>query len=144
MFGEILIRTPAFFPFNPPPPPHSTSMNAKRRRSAPAGGGEALRPGKKPRRVADGEEMNALVLAFMRRKDAVTARPEARLAADCGVTRQRLHHLHKELKVVTIPLLVQWCNGRSLRASKVLDALETYVAHGGSIGHATFCQTCLP
>ena len=118
-------------------------MNAKRRRSAPAGGGEALQGGKKPRRIAGGDEMNALVLAFMRRKDAQEPRPEARQAARCGVTRQRLHHLHTGLKVVTLPMLVHWCNGRNLRASRVLEALEGFVAGGGSIGHASSCQTCL-
>lgn len=119
-------------------------MSAKRSQTAREGGGKALRHGKKRRRIASGDEMNALVLAFMRRKDVTAGQPGAWLAGQCGMSRQRAHHLHKKLKVVTIPMLVQWCNGRGLSAAKMLDALEGYVAQGGSIECATCCQTYLP
>lgn len=123
--------------------------HAREARRSPTGRAEAAAPpqreGRKaPRRPVDGNVLNELVLLFIRHKDAMSAQGEAAQAARCGMTRQRLHQAHTQLKVVTLPLLCQWCGGRGYRASEVLRVLEDYLDSGGSIEHARKCQGCLP
>ena len=128
-------------------PSPSTPVRRSARRSADqekkrGGAGHGGR--KAPRQPAYGHVLNELVLLFIRHKDAISAQREAAQAARCGMTRQRLHQIHTDLKVITLPLLYQWCSGKHYRGSDVLRVMEDYLESGGSIEHARKCQGCLP
>jgi hypothetical protein len=73
----------------------------------------------------DAQAVNEALLAVMRAVDAKSALTEAERARRCQMTRQKYHQLSTDVKVVSIPALVQWANGHHLNADflfgEVLD-----------------------
>ncbi|MBE7493487.1 MAG: hypothetical protein HS117_00925 [Verrucomicrobiaceae bacterium] len=66
------------------------------------------------RRAIDPYAFNDALISLLREEDGRLACKEATQARRAGMTRQAMHHIHTDLKVMTIPALTKWANGRRL------------------------------
>lgn len=95
------------------------------------------------RRRVTGMKVNDLILEHIRQKDAASGLTPAQQEAQSGITRQRLDHLHNRLKVLSVPMLVDWCLSQNCRAGDLLNLAAHFLADSGSIKRARKGQTSL-
>ena len=77
----------------------------------------------------DPQAVNGALLAVMRAVDAKSALTEAERARRCHMTRQKYHQLSTDVKVATVPALVQWANGHHLNAAFLFGQVVDWVCH---------------
>ena len=63
---------------------------------------------------AMGEWVNELTLDYIRGAEDVRGLRDARLSKKLNTSRQQIARLRKTIKVLTLPLLIQWCVGRRI------------------------------
>lgn len=73
----------------------------------------------------EGEKMNRLILKFMRHLDSNCRQSVAERARRMNTNHQQVEHLHSKLKVVTLPLFLQWCLSHGINAGDLMSQIQT-------------------
>ncbi len=70
-----------------------------------------------------GERLNALSLRFMRDLDDLEGLSNAALAQALNASDPQIARLHREIKVLSLPLLVQGCVGNGINPTGLIKTL---------------------
>ena len=76
-----------------------------------------------PKRL--GEVINDRMLCRMRQVDVASGQSDAERARRMNTSRQQVEHLHKDVKVVTLSTMIQWCASHDLRPEDEIRDLWT-------------------
>lgn len=71
--------------------------------------------------------MNRAILAIIRQNEDPEKVTDTELAARSGMTRQHAHNMRSEDMVLTVPIMMKYCNGKHVELAYLIDAAASCV-----------------